>query len=165
MLYNTDNWYWAVEGSVGHIWSSARLGYVATSDAAYATWLAAGNTPTVIPSTTDLVGVMQQQILLALRAAGLSVLSTAAPAFNGIYALDKSSQTDIAGIAAGKGLPGGGVTFSYATLSGTPIAFNAIEFSNFASAVEGYIYAFSQALVALIADASATLPSQPLTIP
>jgi hypothetical protein len=71
----------------------------------------------------------------------------------------------VAGINAGKGLPGGGATFNWPTIAGVPIAFNAAQFENLGDAMMNYLYAFNQSLGTIIAGGAATFPALPLTIP
>jgi hypothetical protein len=167
-MYNPANWYWFVAGSTSQVWSSASLSYVPVSNATYVAWLAAGNVASRINSTADLYGVMAAQVVPALLSAGVAVASTGTPALNGSYTLDPVSQVQItaigAGIAAGKGLPGGGGTFNWPTATGTLVAFSSANFLNFATALETFLYNFNQALMALTAGGVATLPSTSITI-
>lgn len=167
-LYNVLDWYWAVAGDP-NVWSSARTGYFATSDATYLAWLA--DDPTRIPKAIDsaalLGGVMQQDWLpQALKV--VQVQSTGTPALNGTYAIDTLSQAQItgisAGIAAGKGLPGGGGAFFWPDVTGVPHSFNSANFLNFASGIEAFLYSFTQALGATVAGFPTPLPTQPITI-
>jgi hypothetical protein len=168
MTYNPANWYWIVGGSNSQVWSSASLSYVPVRDTTYVAWLAAGNLPTLINSTADLYVVMATQVVPALLSAGVTIASTGTPALNGPYTLDPISQVQItaigAGIAAGKGLPGGGGTFNWPTATGTLVAFSSANFLNFATALETFLYNFNQALMALTAGGVATLPSTSITI-
>ena len=168
-MYNVANWYWAVAGSTTQVWSSQRMEYVATTDATYSAWLAQGNAPTRISSAASLAAVMSSQFAPVVLAVGVQVTSTATPALNGTYALDQVSQNQItaiaAGIAAGKGLPGAGTTFNWPDASGTPHAFSSANWTDFASAVETYIYNFTESLLTIVSGGSATMPAQPVTIP
>jgi hypothetical protein len=167
MTCNPANWYWIVGGSSTQVWSSASLSYVPVSNSTYVAWLAAGNLPSKC-ITIDLYGAMAAQVVPALMVAGVSVTSTGTPALNATYALDPGSQAQITsistGVAAGKGLPGGGGTFNWPTTAGALVAFTSVNFLNFATAVEGFIYNFNQALITLTAGGVATLPSTSLTI-
>jgi hypothetical protein len=171
--YNPLNWYWIVPGLAG-VWSSARLAYVPTSDATYLAWIAANNAPTAIGAAADLADVMLTQWLPPTLRAGVAVLSTATPALNGTYTLDPGAPSSLpglnaitsisTGIAAGKALPGGGTTFNYADVTGTPHAFTAANFLNFAAALESYVYALTQAVGFLVSGGTTTLPAQPVVI-
>jgi hypothetical protein len=168
VIYNPTNWYWVVAGNSTTVWSSAALAYVPLANSTYVAWLAAGNVATHINSTSDLYGVMAAQVVPDLMGAGVSVTSTGTPALNGTYALDPVSQAQItaiaAGVAAGKGLPGGGGTFNWPTAAGALVAFSSANFLNFATALETFLYNFNQALMALTAGGVATLPSTSITI-
>ena len=168
-MYNVANWYWAVAGSTTQVWSSQRMEYVATTDATYMAWRAQGNAPTAISSAASLAAVLSAQWGPAVLAAGVQVTSTATPSLNGTYALDQVSQNQItaiaAGIAAGKGLPGGGTTFNWPDVTGAQHAFSSTNFTNLASAMESYVYSFMQAIATLVGGGSATMPTQPITIP
>jgi hypothetical protein len=165
--YAPLNWYWIVAGSTSQVWCSADLAYVATTDATYAAWLAAGNAPSRIASIGELWQVMIAQ-WLPLAIGGASITSTGTSAINGTYATDPNSLAQITslstGIASGKGLPGGGSTFNYPDATGTMHAFSSANFLNFAAAVEGLIYNAEQALSTLLNGGSASMPSPVLTI-
>jgi hypothetical protein len=171
--YNPLNWYWIVPGQTG-VWSSARLTYVAVTDATYLAWCAAGNTATTIPSAADLASVMLTQWLNPTLAAGVAVQSTATPALNATYTLDPNAPSSLpglnaitsisTGIAAGKPLPGGGATFNYADVTGAMHAFTAANFLNFAAALESYLYLLTQAVGVLVTGGTATLPTPPVVI-
>ncbi|HTB47023.1 MAG TPA: hypothetical protein VK741_25625 [Acetobacteraceae bacterium] len=167
-MYNAMNWYWAVGGSTTQVWSSQRVAYVPVTDATYLAWLATGNVPTQIASAAALGQVIMAQWLPAFLTAGVAVASTGTPALDGTYPLDQVSQNQItgisAGVAAGKGLPGGGSTFFWQDVTGAPHAFTAAAFTDFASALESYVYNYTQALGAIIAGGSASFPTLPLTI-
>ncbi len=168
MAYTPSNWYWVVSGNSTLVWSSARLDYVPTTDSTYATWRAAGNRATNIGSATDLIGVIQQQVVPNLLTGGVVIVSTGTPELDATYAIDSASQANLTalstGIAAGKPLPGGGETFNYPDITGTMHAFSAANFLNFAAEIEGYFYNFNQALPVLISGGSTSLPSNSLTI-
>lgn len=68
------------------------------------------------------------------------------------------------GIAAGKPLPGGGSTFNYYDVNGGTHAFSAENFLNFAVAIEGYVYMYSEAVITLVNGGSASIPSSSLSI-
>lgn len=53
--FDPKNWYWSVgDGPADSVYSSAVPGFVATDDATYEAWLAAGNTATEIPTAAAL---------------------------------------------------------------------------------------------------------------
>ena len=168
MMYNATSWYWCVAGSTTQVWSSARLQFVPVTDTTYQAWLAAGGIPSTILNAAELFQVLQQQCLPALLATGIAVVSASAPAISATYPADQAAQAQMsaiaAGIGAGRGLPGGGDTFLYPDLSGVQHTFTAAEFLAMAAAIEGYLYAFNQALSTLVAGGAATLPELPLSI-
>jgi hypothetical protein len=132
---------------------------------AYLAWLGAGNTPTLYkaPAATP------QSIYDAAMAAGIEITSTATPTLNAAYAIDPTMQQRIqgivAGITAGKGLPGGGSTFEWEDQSAIPHVFTSADFVNFAAAVENYVYGLIMTLAALKAGQPATWPTAAATIP
>jgi hypothetical protein len=168
MIYNPSNWYWVVAGSTTQVWSSAGVAFVPITDETYTAWLAAGNVPTPIASANDLWQVLVAKWLPRAMGNGAAITSTGTPALNGTYATDPKSIANITalstGIAAGKPLPGGGSTFNYPDVSGTMHAFSAVNFLNFATAIEGLVYAAEQALSTLLNGGTATMPSSTLTI-
>ncbi len=93
----------------------------------------------------------------------VEVTSTATSALNGTYVIGATSLANIValstGIAAGKGLPGGGTTFNYGDANGAQHAFTSANFLNFAQAIEDFVYLTNQAIIA-----DTTLPSNSLTI-
>lgn len=105
----------------------------------------------------------------AAVSAGLTITSTGTPALNGTYAVDTAARDVIsaveAGIAGGKGLPGGGSTFNHLDIAGVPHAFDATSFPNFAAAVRDYYYALIQTLVSIKGGHGGTWPSASATIP
>jgi hypothetical protein len=118
--------------------------------------------PVPVPPTPT----QQAAILLS---AGCQIVSTGTPAISGTYALDANSLFNLtalsAGIAAGKPLPGGGITFNYPDISAAQHAFTGANFLDMAVAVEGYVYAINQTLVALADGQTASFPTLPITIP
>jgi hypothetical protein len=87
-----------------------------------------------------------QSNFAAAIAAGLAITSTATPALNGVYTIDPSIvgvniNTIVNGINAGMGLPGGGDSFAYFDMSGTPHMFTQAQFLQFAKAIMNYVYA------------------------
>lgn len=192
MPYNPSNWYWIVAGSTTQVFSSASGTLVATSDATYQAWLAAGNLPSRIASWAELHDVLAaqapaawaralttleasgaltpQQMLAARLATPVQVTSTANNAtLGGSYAVDPVSQVKItaiaAGIAAGKGLPGGGATVGIADAAGAVHNFDASDYLNFAAAIESYVYQLYTTEGVLLAGGSANWTAASLTIP
>ncbi len=165
-MYNPADWYWFVAGSTSQVWSSRRVQYVPVTDADYLAWCGAGNFASRIISAAELGDVLMQQWLPSIFAAGIQIASAGTPALNGTYAFDEATQTKIAGVVAGlaAGIPGGGSTFNWPDASGTPHAFTAANFTEFCTALKDYAYSYTQALGALLAGGSASLPAQPVTI-
>ena len=92
-------------------------------------------------------------------AAGITIASTGTPALDGAYAIDTDAKSVIdgiyAGIKSGDGLPGGGSTFVFHDMAGSPHSFDATGFSALAKAVRDYLYALAQG----------ETPTLPVTIP
>lgn len=109
------------------------------------------------------------QQYVAAMVAGLQITSAANSALNGTYAVDSVTQGKIEGVAAsianGKGLPGGGATFNYLDSANNVHVFGSADFLNFAQAVENYVYALIQTLVALEGGHEQTWPAAQATIP
>lgn len=145
------------------------MAYVPVADATYQAWLAAGGVATNILNAAELLEVLQNQWSPLVSAAGVAIVSTGTPALNGTYAIDPATLANIVGlstgIAAGKPLPGGGSTFNYRDIVGSPHAFTAANFLNFAAAIESYVYGADQAIETLVNGGTAMPPSQPVTIP
>lgn len=100
----------------------------------------------------------------AAMVGGLAIVSTATPALNGTYAVDRLSQMDVIAIetslSAGKGFPGGAATFNYPDASGAMHSFSEANFTDFAAAVRDFVYGCN----AVIAGSSTTLPASTVTI-
>ncbi len=107
--------------------------------------------------------------LAAAIAAGITITSTGNPSLNGTYAIDTDARDVIsaveAGIAGGKGLPGGGPTFNHLDMTGTAHAFGAADFGNFAAAVRDYYYALLLTATALKGGHGGPWPAPQVTIP
>jgi hypothetical protein len=118
------------------------------------------------PNRPDPYALTQQ---LQQMAIAIQIASTGNPALNGTYALDDPSRSDIdgiyAGIKNGDGLPGGGTTFAFPDVSGSPHMFDGTSFPNFAKAARDYRYAMIAAIATAQAGGSPTLPTIPVTIP
>jgi hypothetical protein len=100
----------------------------------------------------------------ALLGFPVAIVCTSVPALNGSYPIDPAAQMQITGIAsainAGLGLPGGGANFNWPDATGTPHAWPAAQFTEFAKAVMNFVYAAAQ----VAQGHGATLPSATLTI-
>ena len=128
MTYTPHAWYWFVGGDRSQAWSSAAGAFVATTDAAFAAWMAAGNLPTPIASAAELLAVLQAQApscavsglmsLAELQAAATTTLTAAcdaaitggfsAAALGGAYTYP-SAATDQANLAQTAAAAGGGL--------------------------------------------------------
>lgn len=113
----------------------------------------------------------QQQAAAAYAAAiaaGCRMVSTASPGLNGTYPLNDSAIAKMtaiaAGIAGGKGLPGGGSTFNLFDASGAPHAIGSSDYLNLAAALETYVYDLIAYEMALAGGQSPTPPAQPVVI-
>jgi hypothetical protein len=101
----------------------------------------------------------------AAIAAGLTIVSTATPALNGVYAVDPSVagvniNSIIGGINANIGLPGGGSSFTYFDMSNAPHSFTQAQFLTLAQAIRDYVYALDLYLAGVGNQpaATATIP-------
>lgn len=143
-----------VEVTDDTFWANRLTGFWGVTDGAFV-----DITPTPPDGPTEL----QQQAVAAL-AAGIQLTSLGTGSLNGSYAVDPSTTLQIsgvvAGIGAGLGLPGGGVTFIWPDTSGGPHSFDETNFKNFATAVSTYVYVLNQ----IIAGAILALPDSNITI-
>lgn len=109
--YTPGNWYWAVAGIAGYVFSSARASWVLSTDATYVAWAAGPpvHNITKIDSTASLVQVLQ----------GVGLIQAAAVAAYDPTSLIAQQQAAAAQIAAARwALVAGGVTingFPFAT--------------------------------------------------
>lgn len=160
-MYTPMHWYWAVGDDTATVFSTDTMSYVPVDDSAFVTWSQA---PTLIGSSELLFGVLIDQWMPPYLAAGMQLESTGMPALNGTYSMDLISQQQITGIAtsiaAGRGLPGGDVTFVYQGHS-----FDEASFLNFASAAADFVYATYQTLGQIVIGGVGSLPPQPVVIP
>lgn len=163
MPYNPLNWYWIVAGQT-NVWSSARVAYVPVSDATYQAWIAAGNAPTNIGSTAELLQVMLQQWASLVTTGGVAVQSTGTPSINANYGISPQDEINLTGLQAAVLT---GVTWLgyLRDVTGTKHAMSATQFTALAVQVLGYVAAFEDALQTLVGGGTASLPAQPLTIP
>lgn len=100
-----------------------------------------------------------------LKATGaVQINFTSAPQLDAVYGVSAADQgimgNIVAGIAAGRGVPGNGSTFVYLDASKQPHLFTAQQLTDMAQAVRDYLYA-----MALAAAGQGGAPSTPLTIP
>lgn len=61
MIFDIYDWYWIVEHSNTHVWSSRHNAYILVTDSAYQQWIAAGGEPTRIASVSELREVITKQ--------------------------------------------------------------------------------------------------------
>jgi hypothetical protein len=165
-FYNFSDWYWIVSGDASRVWSSARMMFVPASDPDYQAWQQPGKVATRIGSTDELFSVLVQQCFAAAASAGVSVNCVSDASLSGIYSIDPQSLQNISaistGIAAGKPLPGGGAKFPYPI--GSSHNFDGANFLNFASAIEGFVWAYQQAIADRLAGTATPVPSASLSI-
>lgn len=106
---------------------------------------------------------LQQQALAAMFGT-ITIACISVPALNATYPIDQLTQAQITGIAAATsaslGLPGGGSTFNWPDVTGTPHQWGASQFSGLAKAVMNYVYACAQ----VAQGNGSTLPSSTVTI-
>lgn len=169
LLYKALEWYWQVSIDPDNVWSSARLAYVSTLDPDYQAFLTAGGSLNVVSNPSDLNEVMTSQVLPAYLAGGLAVQSQSNSALNSIYALDNVTLNQIGTVArdsaCGLGFPLGYATFSYPDIYNVPQTFTAIELQGLYIALRDYTASVYMAVSALVYKRSATLPTQPVSIP
>lgn len=158
--------YWIVAASTTQVFASATGTLVATTDATYVAWLAAGNLPTRIASWSDLNDVLAQQapsawLLAAATLQGSGGLTLAQGAtlalalgltisLSGtmtlpptVFPLDPDTQTKlnsvIATINATGGFPGGASSFPMKDATGAWHTFNSVaQYKAVAAALSGY---------------------------
>ncbi len=164
LIFNPSNWYWAVGSSTTQVWSSARVQYVPVTDSTYVAWSAnSSNATTRIRNTSEILEVLNTHWLPSIMATGFPAISSSNPTLNDTYSFSPNAVQYISGIstgiAAGKGLPGGGSTFIYAGHT-----FTSSEFLNFASVMENFVYNYNLALATIANTGSGSLPSLPLVI-
>ena len=121
----------------------------------YQMWLATGNIPTPRPSPT-----------LAQQAAAISsvaVVSSSTSTLNGNYGCDPASLQRVANTlsAIAVNLSFATTTIPWPDTSGTPHTFSVAQFKSLAQT----LLLYEQALASLMAGASGSLPTVPLTIP
>ena len=82
--------------------------------------------------------------ITAALGAGCAIVSTATPVLNATYAIDDASVNQISkisNIVASRGrFPGGAPTLDYPDETGVPHTFSETNFTNFANAIEDYVY-------------------------
>lgn len=117
------------------------------------------------------VVVLRQQAeqFSSIVSAGVVATSPSTPALNATYAADDATQARlsaiVAGIAAGQGLPGGGVTFLHPDISGAPHAFTAAQIVALAKFTRDFIYGATLARGALLSGQAASWPSNQVQLP
>lgn len=101
--------------------------------------------------------------------AGISVVSTAASSLNATYALDSITLDQIKGVAndaaSGLGLPGGGSTFTYPDISGSPHDFTATQIQNIYKAMRDLLLQLNTQAAIEAAGGQPNWPAQTATIP
>lgn len=161
-------WYWNVVEFQDQVFGSQSMSYIPLDDPQYQDWLVRFNQATAINTGQELGAVLIQNWTPMYLGNGLAITSMLNPGLNGTYAVQDPDLNRISsistGIAAGKGLPGGGETFYYADMSDNLHAFNATEFLNFAKSIENFIYNLRVTLRILAQHGVAQMPEQPVNI-
>ena len=159
--YAASTWYWNVVG-ISKVWSGASLSFVDRSGD-FSTW---PHSPTTIGNVVDLMQVMVQQVQPQIMMQGIVVEAPATLA--GTYAITDDAHAAMTvlatSIASGRALPGGGSAFNYIDMTGMQHSFSAEQFLAFAHACDNYIYNWTQALAANLANKSAAYPSNTITL-
>lgn len=189
MSWNPSSGYWNIEGNSAEVFSAASGTLVPTTNAAYQTWLAAGNLPARAGGITwtELHDVLMNQAPTAwLRAAaallasggltpsqsailalatGLTISSTSTPAVNGTYAVDANTQvhmlSEIVSINTNGAFADGTTSIAWQNWAQTATAiFTVALFKELVTAVG----AFVSGNLKVINGLSTTLPSASVTI-
>lgn len=166
--YDINNWYWQVDEFPTEIFSSASLSYIDPLDSAYQAWLTVNQMPYKTETGLTLSALIVQQYVPRYLNNGIQIVSTNNALLNATYGATDNDTNRISsiatGIAAGRGLPGGGSTFYYADNQGTLHEFNQTEFLNFASSIETFIYNLRGSIRIICQHGIAQIPSQPVNI-
>lgn len=165
MAYNPVDCYWVVAGSTTQVWSSKRFSYVPLTDATYVAWLAAGNKPSRIGSTEELLEVMQQQVLPVIQETGVAIQSTGTPALNATYGISPQDEINLVSLQAAVAASPSPFPGYYRDVNGVKITMTGPQFTSIAEGLLGFIAAFEDALETLVDGGSETVPTQPVTIP
>lgn len=123
------------------------------------------------PGYAAAVAAQQAQASFASAlATGLAVSSTGTPAFSATFALDPTTQSELAGIAGRVALtgtfPGGGTSYAFPDINGAQVSIPTVAlFKNFFAAYGDYLQALNQAAAIAQAGGAWSPPSSTKTIP
>jgi hypothetical protein len=178
MSYNPFNWYWAVAGDTGHVFSSATGTVIATGNSTYQSWLGPEQAPTSIMSYSSLYDVLTiqapsvaQQVTTSWATSGyltpaqayngyitlgVSVAVSGHPEVNGVYPIGSIAIIGYNVVQANLINGSLSVPVSFPDVSGVPRTFTASgTFITFNSHIASYF----QTLQSLAAGASGAWPS------
>lgn len=168
-FFNVNDWYWLVGNTITQVWSSSRFAYVPVNDAFYQQFLLLGNNPVQIDTAKNLGLVMATQRVPGYLASGLAIVSTGNSGVSATYALDDSSVSQLGNlardIACAFGLPMESTTVSYPDINSNPIVCGPSDITNIYLAIRDYVASVNFAVTQLVNGSTATLPTQPVTIP
>lgn len=106
--------------------------------------------------------------LAARIAAGITVVSTGAPALNAVYALDSVTLGQIGSVArdaaSGLGLPGGAATFAYPDATGSPRVFDQTQMINLYKAQRDLLLTLNTQAAVMAQGGAPEWPAQTATI-
>lgn len=150
---------------------------VALSDDQYQALLTAQETGKVIVSGSGGVPVAEvptppaptpDQVLAQHIALGIAITSTGTSSISGTYALDQTTMDQIGSVArddaSGLGLPGGGSTFMYPDLTGSPKSLTGAQVQALYKAQRDMVFALSTQAAVMKMGGSAVWPDQSATI-
>jgi len=102
-------------------------------------------------------------------AQGIAITSLTAPVLNATYALDPVTLDQIGSVArdtaAGLGLPGGAVIFTYPDINSVPCTFTEPQIQGLYKAMRDLVFQLDMTAAQLQAGAAVTWPVQAATIP
>lgn len=101
-------------------------------------------------------------------AAGIVITSTGTPALGGTYALDATTTAQIGSVArdfaSGMGLPGGGSSFTYPDLAGTPHTFTGPQIVALYQAQRNLVLTLNQQAAIMANGGTPSWPAQSAVI-
>ncbi len=186
-MNDPTKWYWVMDGSTTHVWSSESAGFVSVSDQDYQSWAKTHRAP--IMSWSSLFDLMMRvkisaaavialnhqdtltpsQISKGLIVGGCTIKSAATPSLDGTYAIGLSDIQRINIIAAGltmrNGFPEGIETIAWFDINEKQHRFTHPDFLAFAGAIEDYFYHIMMTEAALNSGQTASWPTLPKKIP
>jgi hypothetical protein len=190
-IYNPLAWYWIVSGKSlpNDIFSSALPGYIASTDAGYTAWLAAGNLPSKIICDGELADVLCNAGVpyTVVAAAGVDtftecnvgmnladgtalmtyigcrISSTGTPALSGTYGIQMSDIDNYNGLQAG--IEAGAPWIGYIRdINGTQHTMTSTQATEVLTGILAYMEALDANLATWAGGGSWVSPTQPTVI-